>query len=1419
MNHLDNIPDILKTKKSRGPCRFSLERLSEISICLSNLEVSVKLPILEVLVEQGELQKQPSQYKSILLNCILDCIRLALPLSTNLFGKISLKNHRNISKNEGNIKQSNTEIICDMVLCGLTEHIERLLEILNSSNEETVCSNANLSKYTYSIERATEKNSKVLIFLIEGTHESRRKEQLILIFGLLMDLLEISIDRKNIEILGVCKYAISSIIIHSGTMNIKNELIICFFLKYIKLLKPHEEANIENFLSHTCEILSVVGVSGVSYNTNTILVESFRFLRNNTKISVEIIDKEGKEGHWWRKDSIFVPDLIRKSLHEKIKDVQTPIIYIIHFLESISEEYVQSVITQMICDLREYDDKIRFQAVKMVTRFILLGIKSEYNLIFQGSEMANKIKADKDSKLKRQLVDEWLSRANDKQRDIRTEVVMGVVRAMNIFLERSEFGDSCERFVKFIIEQDDVTCPNLREDLIKAVAVWLTNQRKESNSNKLVDESIKYLLRHICDKNRNLRIFLIKYLRDYIEVPELSRNLWFLWYISFKQKDLQMRNVIEDILLEINQLEALELYSSLKKKSRLQCGTVMDENQSNSAIYKIIKTFNDQRLTLLKSLRILVCLKFMIKFNKNNLRKQVELLKLDIVKQIQHFFECEDSKENAAKNMISTIEKSLNSREDFEKWAIILGMTLNDKSSPEEVQNSLESVAEGLELDKAQEFKKIIRYLSVFGPNNRAINCNVLLTILSPNQKDENKQGLEEFSDDLDVLILKLQFKYKINVLCYLLKSEEYSGVNGEEIFELISNTISLYNQQEIFKLYECFYFNSKELFRKKLMKHLKEINSKSKKINGIFNAPFTESCFSSEDRGDDFIAEILPKGESRTIVRDIIYQIFPNVPVSRIFCSYSDFHSYLDSASLKDNYEDKDNILELFILRLYAEKALESEKRETHDFGIALGMLILRVEGALKLPDIDENQYLTLSKLIGVGCFLCFNINSMEEELFNKFFEVYFNFNELWAAKAELESKFTDSSRDYSEDKLFFKYFVDKIGYNFHEKFGINLSSIKENIFVFNSYFYIELVNFICFSGLENFFRKNHLRIFELGQKFCNNKLGYLLIMMISQILTSDRSGSRRTILSTTLGRSLGISFIPMLSQKLSSEQEPQEFSEEVEKVIENIVSIFVSSVVDTKNLKSGQLYCVLDCIISVFIYYISRANNFTLEATNHSIHRFVKIIHTQVVKKLKTKDNDLERLGSIGVYCIALLGAIRGSYSCILDDYNSIGSADSPIFDICRGVQFHISYFFVSNEEPEIFMRENTDIFDSWNHLMNTCKFRIPSYLFSKVRMKQSVHDQSHFKWSVPTFTKKKVTRAKVVKVDAQRKSRRLEASKTKVSDSYDAFEGKYDESDEGTFTSSSDNSDDENWVLNASSKSRAYKKSRSSNRLRAC
>ncbi|OII73782.1 uncharacterized protein cubi_03580 [Cryptosporidium ubiquitum] len=1435
MSENDNIPDILLTNKSWGSCKFSFERLKEISICLSNLNINIKLPIFEILIQQEDLQKPFSRYKSILLNCILDCIRLALPISTDFFENVKLKNVFNSpNKHKSNLKQSNAEIISEIILCGLIEHIKTILEKYKTIDSKINSSNKSWSKYIYSIERATEKNSKLLIFLIENIHESIRKEQFLLIFTMLLDLFENSVIQNNIEMINICKYAISSILSYSGTISIKNELTLNFLLKLINLFQSSKTTKIADFFPHISGILSNVGVSGISYITNTILTESIRFLRYKTKFSFDSKGLKGKGNDWWRDDSVLVPDLLRKSRYEKVKDIQTIIIDVIHLLGSINEEYIQSVISQMICELQETDDMLRFETVKMVTKFILLDIKSEYDTTFQGSKIEHQINTEKESKLKNQLIEFWLSRSNDREDDIRTEVLEGVVEAVNIFLEKSEFGYSCEKYIKFIIQQKNITCPNIRENMIKAVSVWLKNKKKQPNSNKLIDDSIQYLLRHICDRNRNIRIYLIKHLKGYNEIPELSRNLWLLWYVSFKQRDLQMRIIIEDILIEINQLEALELYSPIKKTSETLYGVEKAENKSNATIYKIIKTFNYQRLTLLKSFRLFFCLLFLVQFHKNNnLSKYLESLKLEITTQIEHFFIENDknSKNNAiliAKNMLTQIQNSLISKDCFIKWAIILGMNIWNKDSQIENQSIIESLIENVGLDQVEEFKKIIRYLSIFKFNPENVNCKVLCTIFSPNfeiTKDKllTEDYTESFVDGLVTLILRLQFKYKVNLVNYILSNPELNNLSGEEIVKLINGAINIFNQQEIFKVYENFYFSSKNIFRKKLTRYLREINSMSDEMNEVFNRSSANNCFICDNyQGNHFIAEVIPENEMKIVVKDTIYQIFPKISISSIFCSYSDFQTYLDSNISRKKYKhlNTEKNWEIFILRLQAEKIAQYESLETNDADQILNKLICLIEETLMNSEFKDDRYILLTKLIGIGCLLFFKIKTVDETLFSKFFDIYYNFNKLYKPNMEFNLNKPSSTRLYSENKLFYIYFTHKIEPSSHGSIGVNLSSFEENIFVFNLYFYFELTNYICLSELKNFFRKNHLRLFELCQEFCNNRPDCLLLLMNSRILNPDKNENIHNILSTALGRSLGISFIPILSQKLSEELESQTNFKEIEKTIERTINIFFGSVIYSKMIKYDQLYCILDCIISVFLYYTSKINHFNLESINCSIHYFVKIIYDQLFEKLKNNKNVSEQLKTIGIYCTELLEEIGLKYNCLPDNENNSEINDFQISDICKGVQFHISYFFASNDDKEVFTQENTDTFGNWNYIKSTRKFKIPSYLFSRVETKSKIDNKFNFKWNIPKKNQCRTIQGKEIRKIFPNKVRKLADSNIRIDyrNYNDQNLVRNDDKYDSDSSNLSENSGDENWIGNVSFKIGTLKELRRSNRLKS-
>ncbi|POM84818.1 hypothetical protein CmeUKMEL1_14295 [Cryptosporidium meleagridis] len=1425
MSEYNNIPDILMTSKSRGYHKLSIERLREISICLSNLSVNIELPILEVLIEQEDLQKPFNNYKSILLNCILDCIRLALPVSPNFLKKIKLKNCRKISNNPKNdLKQSNTEIICEITLFGLIEHIQSILESLKANEVKINGSNKIWSKYIYSIERATENNSRLLLFLIENIHESLRKSQLLLIFDMLLDLLHNSAIQKNIELLDICKYAISSVLSYTGIIDAKNELILSFLEKLINLFNSSKNVKICDFLFHFSTVLSNVGVSGISYITNTILTESFKFLRCKARYSSDIMDFYEKENYWWRGRSALFPDLLKNIKFEKLIDIQMAVIDVIHFLGSINEEYIQSVISQMACELRETNDKLRLETVKMVKKFILLDVKSEYEIVFQGSKMENQLTEFKESLLKSQLIEFWLSRSNDKQLNIRSEVFEGVTEAMNILIEKSKFGSYSEKFIKFIIESKNITCPNMRESWIKFVSVWLANNQKESNSNKLVDDSIQYLIKHICDKNRNIRIYLIKHLKGYVKIPELSGNLWLLWYLSFKQKDFQMRVIIEDALLDLNQLEVLELCFPNNETSETRCSKAA-EYKSNTPIFKIIKTFIYQRYALLKNFRLFVCLLFLIQFHKNNnLDKYLDSLKLEIIAQIEYFFRedgiSKEDSETAAKNMLSKIQDSLISRESFVKWADILGINIWHR------EHRNEDLIKELEIDPTVKFKKIIRYLSIFKFNFENVNCLLLRTIFCPNLDIVKEKLCDQycngslFADVLDAIKLNLQFKFKINVLNFILNSREPSH-SSEKIIQMLNDAIKLFDIQEIFKLYQGYYFNSKNLFRKKLIKYLREANSTFSNINEIFDIKFNDDCFSLENYRGNFITEIIPNDELKTIISDIIFQIFPNNYISNTFCNYSDFQIYIESnVSKKKNKLNNERSLELFILCLQAERIWKYEFEERTDAKTIMSKLILFIEKILMQSDITTYQYILSTKLIGVGCLLCFKLSTIDKIIFSKFFDIYYNFNRKYKLTPDMESKlsklpFMDL---YLENKLFYAYFTYNLESSFDESIGIDLHSLKESILVFNLYLYFELNNYVCLSELKDFYRENHLRLFELGREFCNNGPAQMIFLMNSKVFTINKDGIRNNILSTALGRSMGISFIPLLSQQLSKELESTKVYLDIEKSISKAVNIFIGSVIYPKTIKYNQLYCVFDCIISVFLYYISKTNDFNLEYINNTIHCFVKIFYDQLHDKLKSNEIALEKLTAMGMYCIAFLEEMGSKYNYISDDKNLLIHSIN-ITDICKGIQFHISHFFLNKEDPEIYLRENTDIFDNWNYIKSTYKFRIPSYLFSRIKINHNTTKHKYI-WNVPVMAQNKQIKEKEIKKNCSIKIRKLEDPNTRTDliDHNENLVRKCFKSDSDSFSSNLSGRSNENWIENTSFNIGIPKKLRRSSRLKS-
>ncbi|XP_668541.1 hypothetical protein [Cryptosporidium hominis TU502] len=189
------------------------------------------------------------------------------------------------------------------------------------------------------------------------------------------------------------------------------------------------------------------------------------------------------------------------------------------------------------------------------------------------------------------------------------------------------------------------------------------------------------------------------------------------------------------------------------------------------------------------------------------------------------------------------------------------------------------------------------------------------------------------------------------------------------------------------------------------------------------------------------------------------------------------------------------------------------------------------------------------------------------------------------------------------------------------------------------------------------------------------------------------------------------------------------------------------------------------------------------------------------------------------MGVYCIAFLEEIGSKYNYISDNSNLFIHSIN-ITDICKGIQFHISYFFLNKENPEIYLRENTDIFDNWNYIKSTYKFRTPSYLFSRIKMNHNTTKLNYI-WNVPVMAQSKQIKEKEIKKNRSIKIRKLADPNTRtdlIDHNDENLVRKYYKRDSDSFSSNLSEGSDENWIESVPFKIGTPKKLRRSSRLKS-
>ncbi|KAK6590710.1 hypothetical protein RS030_142144 [Cryptosporidium xiaoi] len=1374
----EQIPDILKINSFKGKKVLTFERLREISICLSNLSINVELPIIKILLECEELEREPNEYKSLVLNSIFDCLRVGLPLSSEYYSEIISESELTYNTSRSKLKNGESKAYKKVnlnVINGIQEHIELVLKYIKNENLLNKNSSS-MTTWIYSLERLSEDNSKILACILENIYPNElRKEKLVLVSRLYLDLLENSVIYYKQNIIDICKNTLIGLLYNSRIKDHKNEIVLLLLVK-LSNCKTGNNSKF-NLISNICAILSKAGASSISYFINKLLVETIKYMKskfNKLNDKKEPLNKDCNK-YWWRNNALMMPEFIKELINENVneQELNKIIVQLIYFLNNIDNEYVQAAITQLVCDLKEKNDKIRFQVVKLVSKLISLNYECD-NDILGNSKCLHAIIGEKSSfdKLNSTLLDSWISRLNDKQSEIRNNVFNTLIEIINSFSNK-EFNYEHIKIVKIITEYGHISCPNIRENIVISLSNWVTHIESGKNNdqivNNTVNECIQYLLKHMSDKNRNVRLFLIGYFKNY-KTKEIVNNLWFLWYISYKQNDSYMRTVIEEILVEFDSFEILTNHLNNYNNSNT------NSNKSNITTYKIIKTFINQRFELYKCFKLLTISIYLSKKRENSnnevIYEYINALKNKISNQISRFFLNDKEVSTGSVELLNDIENTLFDKNVLFNWSLLLGLDFNEKNYTPISSNVIDELSELINHKNKAEFRKILSYIRLFNINGSSNYEDTLSTILLPNISIVNcskainkKQANYVNTDNIDEYaidyILKLQFKYMISCIHYFINDgiNIDAQINIQGLVDYFNYIIGLYNQMDIFKLYENYYFVSKSVFRNKLIKYLSVLNSKSDILN-IFNNKMAYECFSSKFSKHNFIFEIIDENNDFDAqIKCIIYQIFNNIDsylVNNTLMNYNDMYNHFKQLKKKLRADkSKRNCIDMFILFLEIEKKrVKSNEINNEQIEYIIDELNSKLCQELK----GDKNYIwcnitEILKLIKVINQLFFKLNNINEQTFSEYFNNIHALFKSYLMNDEFD--FDDSTNNlefankYKKNKMLIEYIIRKDEYNKED----NIENIKNNIKIFGFIIYFELINDICFSELKEFFRKNHLKMLDIFELNDNDSVNKSKIVMFSRLVMPPNRVTNKSILTTTLGRSIGIFILPiLLVYSVNNEGTNENY------LLENMLNIFLDSTINSSNIKFEQLYCIIDCIISVFIYYILVTDSITYLNNglliNEIIHTFVKVFYNQLSKKITGKFNNKspsEHIYNIGIYCISLLEELSINHEVLLENNTSncskIEYSKPSLSDFCHGLQLHFSYFFINKNDPNIYRRESTDVFDLWNYLLNTSKYRIPCYLFTKMSNHKTEH-KSNIIWSIPLNNSKKNTIVRKIK-----------------------------------------------------------------------
>ncbi|EEA07689.1 uncharacterized protein CMU_006120 [Cryptosporidium muris RN66] len=555
MSKLDYILPILKTSDYVKDKGLLISNLKKISITLSQLNKQVQLPILSLLISTKELVGKNCEVKTLIVNSILDCIRLAFPEFPRYFCtyESEISKVQNYNKATMKIKENK---LYEHVVIGVIEQLDFLYKCL--VNEISLHSKDDLvlSRYKYTLDRIYN-NNQLLFFLFDGlVSNDVKKKLIILIFTKCMDLIGTMKDSNEIAIMA--KWVVISILQYSNDSTGKREMILLIMKdlsrNIIEKLSNMDNSASEDALSIISDILNNLGPSSISFYTNNILQQVIIYINTdkyrNQNIKKKLSNKDSI--YWWRSEEYTkIPEIIKYIKDYKSDvDVKLVVYEIISILHNIDTEFVQSIFSFIISDLDNINNKERLNNSKYIGKLILSYLVNSNNSVLRKRGII-----DENYSISK-LLDIWLTCIDDKCLDISQNIFSIIYEVMKVYFNSQRLvsvslnKDIICKMVQVCI--DNVGNPHIiiRKIIIDIFSSILTCSNNYCILSKAKICEIKhYCLQRLCDNDRDVRFQCIKCMKIYKDEPNLINNLWYAWLISVKQDDFILRQIIENILL------------------------------------------------------------------------------------------------------------------------------------------------------------------------------------------------------------------------------------------------------------------------------------------------------------------------------------------------------------------------------------------------------------------------------------------------------------------------------------------------------------------------------------------------------------------------------------------------------------------------------------------------------------------------------------------------------------------------------------------------------------------------------------------------------------------------------------------------------------------------------------------------------